>query len=325
MAWIATIVSAAAGVYSSSKNSKAAKENAAAQEGSFAAARADSEAFTEDQLALFSGLEESVRDSLGRYSGAFNAAFDGVDFVRSRPYNEFINEAKDLNRAAFDFDTQLKRENLAFVAGDSLNSLRGAQEDFAALAAGDTSAFTKELEASAFGALANSQGLPTGTFGNISANNLFQFKVAGTNAALGLSDFFSREGTVNPPSTLNSIQALADFEAREDAEKLDFEFNRALAQLDFEKSLAALSIDSEQALFNTQFGINSTALQLANKFSLAQGQLGGVGALASANQAAAFGQAAQSIGNAYASYQRQQKQNELTDAQIDSLQSSTGE
>lgn len=325
MAWIGYVVQGIAAIASSSQNKKAAEESADAQSAGLSLARADAEEFTGNQLALFSGLEESVRDSLGRYSGAFNAAFDGVDFVRSRPYNEFINEAKDLNRAAFNFDTQLKRENLAFVAGDSLDSLRGAQEDFAALAAGDTSAFTKELEASAFGALANSQGLPTGTFGNISANNLFQFKVAGTNAALGLSDFFSREGTVNPPSTLNSIQSLADFEAREDAEKLDFEFNRALAQLDFEKSLAALSIDSEQSLFNTQFGINSTALQLANKFALAQGQLGGVSALASANQLNAIGQAAGTATNAYYSYQRQQKQNELTDAQINSLQSSTGE
>lgn len=75
-------------------------------------------------------------------------------------------------------------------------NLRKAQSDFSELAAGNTSAFTKEVSAMVRGALAGTFGSPKGSFENLSAKNLFNFRQGGINTAMGLSDYFAKTGTM---------------------------------------------------------------------------------------------------------------------------------
>lgn len=85
-----------------------------------------------------------------------------------------------------------------FIFGDgssSLSSLRKAQEDFSNLAAGDTSGFQQETQAIVSSALANTIGGPRGSFENLSAKNLFDFRSSGLRNALSLNNSFADLGS----------------------------------------------------------------------------------------------------------------------------------
>lgn len=86
-----------------------------------------------------------------------------------------------------------------FIFGDpsanTFSNLRKAQSDFSELAAGKTANFSKEVASIVQGALANTFGGPRGSFENVSAKNLFNFRQGGLQSALGLTDFFNRTGS----------------------------------------------------------------------------------------------------------------------------------
>lgn len=85
-----------------------------------------------------------------------------------------------------------------FIFGDpsqsTYSNLRKAQSDFSALAAGDTSAFSKEVSSIVSSALSNTFGGPKGSFENLSAKNLFNFRQGGVNTALQLTNYFGGAG-----------------------------------------------------------------------------------------------------------------------------------
>jgi hypothetical protein len=86
-----------------------------------------------------------------------------------------------------------------FIFGDpsqsTFSNLRKSQSDFAELAAGKTQNFSKEVANIVQGALANTFGGPRGSFENVSAKNLFNFRQGGLQSALGVTDFFNRTGS----------------------------------------------------------------------------------------------------------------------------------
>ena len=85
-----------------------------------------------------------------------------------------------------------------FIFGDpsmkSYDNLRKAQSDFSALAAGDTSNFSKEVASIVSGSLSSTFGGPKGSFQNLSAKNLFNFRQGGVNTAMQLTNYFGNTG-----------------------------------------------------------------------------------------------------------------------------------
>lgn len=86
-----------------------------------------------------------------------------------------------------------------YVFGDAglsvLKNLRQAQSDNSALAAGDTSAFSKEVERMVSSSLANTFGAPRGSFENMSTKNLMALKNQGLANSTGLAKFFEGVGS----------------------------------------------------------------------------------------------------------------------------------
>jgi hypothetical protein len=78
---------------------------------------------------------------------------------------------------------------------DTYANLRKSQSDFAQLAAGNTSNFSREVASIVQSSLANTFGGPRGSFENTSAKNLLSFRQSGLQSALGLTDFFNRTGS----------------------------------------------------------------------------------------------------------------------------------
>lgn len=85
-----------------------------------------------------------------------------------------------------------------FIFGDpsasTYSNIRKSQADFARLAAGDTSGFQKEVSSIVSNSLATTFGGPRGSFENLSAKNLLNFRQLGANTAMSLTDYFGRAG-----------------------------------------------------------------------------------------------------------------------------------
>jgi hypothetical protein len=85
-----------------------------------------------------------------------------------------------------------------FIFGDpsaaTYSNLRKSQSDFAKLAAGDTTGFQKEVSSIVSNSLASTFGGPRGSFENLSAKNLLNFRQLGANTAMSLTDYFGRSG-----------------------------------------------------------------------------------------------------------------------------------
>lgn len=135
---------------------------------------------------IFSGIGASKQaDAIQAAAGA------GKKRVKAFT-DQFTTEAKEAKQTKEDIlsNSEDVFDRIGgFIFGDTgtLDSLRRSQESFAQLAAGDTSAFKQEVEASVRGALAGSFGLPTGAFENLSAKNLFDFRNRGLTNAMSLT------------------------------------------------------------------------------------------------------------------------------------------
>lgn len=226
-----------------------------------------------------------------------------VNMNRAKGVGEFMEEGKDFSQQSYDLQTEQKREGLKFALGGADDLLRKAQVDFAQLASGDTSAFEREVKASAFGALAESAGLPMGAFANTSAKNLANFRQMGTENALGISDFFAKQGTVDPVDPLDSIFKLATFEREEDVREGELrkfnqrlEFERLQTNLQAALTKAGYRVDTENNILGVLADMEAHALDTyadALKFGA-----GGAGAseLGSSQSLGAMGEAAAGIG-----------------------------
>ena len=228
--------------------------------------------------------------------------FPNLQFDRSKSPLEFIQDGIDLSRVSFDTRTEQKRENLDFALGESGDNLRQAQLDFSALASGDTTAFQKEVRASAFGELAKSAGFPVGAFENASARNLLNFRQVGLQNTLGISDFFARQGTVDPVDPIDNIFRLAAFEQVEDSEKQqldvfnrDLEFNRRKTNAQIQLDLAGFKIGSEQNLLQLLADTEGKALDSYTEAYKLYASQGGAEEAAAAQSAAGSGEALSQI------------------------------
>jgi hypothetical protein len=226
--------------------------------------------------------------------------FENLEFNRANAITSFLNDARGMSEDAFGFMSNQKRSNADYALGGANENLRQAQVDFGKLAAGDTSAFNQMVQASSFGALAESAGLPMGAFANTSAKNMMNFRQLGAEGAMGISDFFAKQGTIDPINPLDSIFKLAEFERSENVRSKELDvFNR---NLDFELrkfntntnlAKAEMKIGSEDSIFKTFADMEAKALDTyvdAYKFAA------GAGGVAEMGQASALGGLGQAVG-----------------------------
>lgn len=229
--------------------------------------------------------------------------FEDLPFMRAKGVSEFIGEGNYISDNAYGKTTEQKREGLKFSLGGADDAMRDAQLDFAKLASGDTSGFQQEVKASAFGAIAEAAGMPLGTFANTSAKNMMQLRQFGTENALGITDFFAKQGTVDPVNPIDSIFGLAKFEQSENAREeglmkfnRELDFNRLQANLESQLRKAGMKVDVEGRILEVLASMESHALDTyadALKF-----MAGGAGAdeLGQAQSLGSMGQAASQIG-----------------------------
>lgn len=318
--WIAA-AGVVANVAGSASAAKGAKQSAAAQQQASQQIIKDTAAF---QAQSFGLINQARSKGEGYLEGVqYIDKFDPVPFTRSLPPDDsrFVNAGINFSNLSYGQQTLQKRANLDFALGETQGRMRDAQSDFSSLAAGDTSAFTKEVQASAFGALADSAGTPTGAFANVSARNLFAFRTEGLRNSMAIADFFAEQGTVDPVDPLPSIFALAEFEQEEDKEKqaLD-QFNRTI---DFETARhnSSLSLDFaktgiglEGLLLGTGVDVLSTGLDYTSNARLIGAQAAGAGAAANGQTLNAIGQGLSQLGGAYSDYSSGKSNNNTTSA-----------
>lgn len=153
---------------------------------------------------IFSGIGASKNASAIRKATA--AASGRVSAFT----NEFTAESKDQKANKLNIlgnSEDVFRRIGGFIFGDTEteDNLRKAQGQFSALAAGDTSGFTREIESIVKSAFANTSGSPKGAFENLSARNLFDFRSQGLNNALSLTNQIAGlgQGLINTEFGIN--------------------------------------------------------------------------------------------------------------------------
>ena len=160
-----------------------------------------------------------------------------------------------------------------FIFGDTsmttYNNLRKSQSDFAALAAGDTSNFSKEVSSIVRGALSNTFGGPKGSFENLSAKNLFNFRQGGVNTALQLTDYFGKSGMQLTQNKFGILDQTFDRQMK----IKEYETN-AVNQLRMQAAgVAGTGMASIGNVFNAAGGAaSSISSMMANNSALAQQQ-----------------------------------------------------
>ena len=231
IAAVATVGSAAYGVYASNKASKDAKRSTqsqlANQTGISNSQFGAMNEIAEEQFGMSMALQEEyisfMKESLEKYGvvadayaekapgiaeQAYQNVSDVIQGINTPDVSAFIEQAKSLSVEDFNFRDSYQKYNLNFITGDTQGDIREAQAMSASLAALDPSAFQGKmgeiLRSDMYGLKALTVGEPTGTFANLSAQNLSAMQQQGLSNWLQISDFFSREGTVDPISPLQT-------------------------------------------------------------------------------------------------------------------------
>lgn len=286
----AAVAGAGASIYSSNKAAKATKA-AAAQQAQFA-----QQAFGSNQ-SLISGLSDaagefqSVSASLiSDAKGSINDAYKQVQNIISRipSVSQEYPEAQNLSLQDFNFRTDLKRQNLNFALGRTQQGLRSAQVLNTSLANLDPSGFNTDvnriINSKLLDLKAQTVGEPTGSFANLSAQNLYNFSNQGLSNELAISDFFSKNGTVDPISPLTTAFGLQ-------------QVDQSIAGLGIQgaewqgSSLAGVDeagISAAGTAFGQQAQVAGLGIQANNQLATGLSNSAGASALASAQQAAAI-------------------------------------
>lgn len=303
------------------QGAKGAKENAKATQQASQQIIKDTATFKNEGFGLINGARANGENYLGGVKEIPN--FKPLKFTRSTsPADEkFTAAGTALSNLSFNVQTGQKRDNLDFVLGDTKDDLRKSQSDFTALASGDTSGFEKELQASAFGALADTYGAPQGTFSNTSARNLFAFRTEGLRNSLAIGDFFAVQGTVDPVDPLPSIFALAEFEQKEDAEKQSLDqFNRTIAfetarhNSSLSLDVARTGIQLESLLLGSGLDVLSTGLDYTSNARLIGAQQAGAGAAANGQALSSIGGSLAQLGGGFSDYSTARTNSNTTSA-----------
>lgn len=217
IAGIATVASAGYGIYSANKNSSAAQQQIGQQT-----------QISQDQYDANLALQEEwisyLKDALKSYgensTGIVEDAYSRVSNIISNipSVSDLMGEAESLSLKDFEFRDKIQKDNLNFITGNTLGDLRSAQSLNASLAAMDPNAFQGKmgdvLKSNLYGLKALTVGEPSGSFANLSAQNLYSMSQQGLSNYLQISDFFSREGTVDPISPLQTAFDLQSSEFR---------------------------------------------------------------------------------------------------------------
>lgn len=154
-------------------------------------------------------------------AGARGRAVRDATRAGSRRISEFTNKFADESKALKDKKLGILSDSdniferiggFIFGGTDTLNNLREAQSEFSSLAAGNTGAFTREIESIVKSALAGTSGAPRGAFENLSAKNLFEFRSQGLQNALTATNQIAGLGSslINTEFGIND----QDFETR---------------------------------------------------------------------------------------------------------------
>jgi hypothetical protein len=273
-------VGAGTSLYSSRQSSKASKSALAQQTNQANQAFAAQQnwmdyfkeaiaAFSEQAFALAGESKDEVRGSSARARNYINAIPE---------VTELIDQGQELSRKDFDFRTGIKRENLDFIVGDNMETLRDAQTsntNIANLNSADFQGkFSDIVRSSMFGLKANTIGDPYGTFSNLSARNLYDFSQQGLSNALALNDFFSREGTVDPVSPLATAFDLRTVAEREASMQVQNEQWRANSIAQVNSGLMGALGGALGAQGNVaQMGIGLESNNLANLSTLSNAGL----------------------------------------------------
>lgn len=326
IAGIATVASAGYGIYSSSKNSKAASEQISNQQGISQNLYDQNAALQEEWLSY---LEDALK-GYGENAGSIvETAYDNVNKIIAGidipTVGDLMGEAKSLSLEDFQFRDEIQKQNLNFIMGNTGNDIREAQSLNASLAALDPSAFQGKmgdiLKSNLYGLKAVTVGEPSGSFANLSAANLSAMSQQGLSNYLQISDFFSREGTVDPISPLQTAFDLQQIASNE------------------EFKIAELGINNEQWKGNNLLNVEATkagmsgniatiALQsgTANNNQLANNLIGTSNATIANNSAtsAAITQSLSQLISGLTGYGSTQVQQKALQAQTDYYGAMTG-
>ena len=326
IAGIATVASAGYGIYSSSKNSKAASEQISNQQGISQNLYDQNAALQEEWLSY---LEDALKGYGDNAGSIVETAYDNVNKIIAGidipTVGDLMGEAKSLSLEDFQFRDEIQKQNLNFIMGNTGNDIREAQSLNASLAALDPSAFQGKmgdiLKSNLYGLKAVTVGEPSGSFANLSAANLSAMSQQGLSNYLQISDFFSREGTVDPISPLQTAFDLQQIASNE------------------EFKIAELGINNEQWKGNNLLNVEATkagmsgniatiALQsgTANNNQLANNLIGTSNATIANNSAtsAAITQSLSQLISGLTGYGSTQVQQKALQAQTDYYGAMTG-
>jgi hypothetical protein len=261
IAAVATIGAAGYGVAATASSSRANKKALAGQsklsKEQFSASNKiaqsqfeQSMALQEEYMAFLMGaLEEYGQNAPGIASNTYDKIGSVINNINIPGVSDFMSEAKTLSLDDFNFRDKIQKQNFDFITGGTQPELRDSQNLNASLAALDPSAFEGKmgevLRSDLYGLKAITVGEPTGTFANLSAQNLRNFSNEGLSNYLAISDFFSREGTVDPISPLQTSFDLQQIKSKEIFD------------------IAGLKIGNEQALGNNLLNIEATRAGMA--------------------------------------------------------------
>ena len=315
---VAAVVAAGAAAYSASQSSKAAKEQAAGQRDAAGAnlqANREYIDFLKSNQAEYAENAEALlaegRFDVNRAYGNINKIIAGIPSIES-----LLPRGKKLSREDFDYRTAIKRENLAFVLGGNEAGLRNAQDRNLDLANLNDSGFTgnmrKILESNTLGLKAATVGEPLGSFANLSARNLYDFSQRGLGNFLQISDFFSREGTVDPVSPLQTTFDLYKGELGLADRKIGNEEFRANSLV----NLIGSGLGVEQVKLNTGNQIATAQFQGFSDYNNRIAGQAGAESFATSKEWAGYSQAISSIASAYSGYQTNQITQQAANSQI---------
>lgn len=265
MATIGGIATLGSAVYGISQTSKNNEENSLAIEDIIS----QQQQVSQDQFDANSKLQEEwlnyLKQALESY-GANSTSIVGdtysrvSDIISSLPsVSSLMGEAKSLSLEDFAFRDQIQKDNFNFVTGNTLSDLRSAQSLNASLAALDPKSFQGKmgdiLKSNLYGLKALTVGEASGTFANLSAANLYSMSQQGLSNYLQISDFFAREGTVDPISPLQTAFDLQNVEMNEAQLGINNEQWRGNNLLNVEATKAGMS--GNIATVGLQYGTNN--------------------------------------------------------------------
>lgn len=321
MAVIAGVVSVAGtayGVYSSNQSAKRSRQALDAQgrmvDDSYGIQQEYLDFFKEAIGAFQEQAYALAGESKGEVKRAYNKSIKIIDAIPE--VSDLMPEAEKLSRQDFDFRTGIKRENLAFILGDTEKDLRDSQAINTGLAALDSSNFQNRfnsiIKSNLLDLKANTVGDPVGTFANLSAQNLYNFSNQGLSNSLAINDFFAKNGTVDPISPLQTSFDLRTIAEREAAMRVDNERYRANTIADINQGLmSALGQSLGASKSYAGMGIGMEQNRLSDLIGLSNSSL--VAQQTRDNQIlSAIGGLANTLGR----YQSIRTQNNLVDSQI---------